>query len=242
MIEVAKEMGINPKKDLTIKKMICAGEPMTESTRLHLEEEWGADVYDHIGGTEPGGWAGMCSQKKGMHVIEPYYLFEMVDLETMSKPIPPGVKGVAVITPLCRRCIPLIRFNLKDIMMVREDPCPCGRTSIRVDQLGGRVDDLRKIRGVFFSPHVVEEVIRNQFPEVVEFEIVLTQVGVMPVLTLKIEADPTIAEGQLKELRSRIREHLKIRTNLTFEMELVKSGGLPRYTLKSARFKDLTQK
>jgi len=242
MIEVAKEMGIHPKQDLRIKKMICSGEPMPEPTRLRMEEEWGADVYDHIGGTEPGGWGGMCSEKRGIHVIEPHFLFEMVDLETMSKPIPPGVKGIAVITPLCRRCIPLIRFNLKDIMTVVSEPCPCGRTSIRVDQIGGRIDDLRKIRGVFFSPNMVEEVIRAQFPEVVEYEILLTQEEVMPVLTLRIEVDPSIGEGQYKEIKNRIREKLKIRTNLTFEIESVKPGGLPRYTLKSTRFKDLTKK
>ena len=242
MIEVAKEMGIDPRRDLRIKKMICAGEPMPEPSRLRLEEEWGADVYDHIGGTEPGGWAGMCSEKKGLHVIEPYFLFEMVDLETMSKTIPSGVKGVAVITPLCRRCIPLIRFNLKDIMRRREEPCPCGRTSVRVDQIGGRIDDLRKIRGVFFSPHLVEEVIRAQFPEVVEFETVLTQEGVMPVLTLKAELVPSMGEGQSKEMKKRIREKLKIRTNLTFEVELVKPGELPRYSLKSARFKDMIRR
>ncbi len=242
MSEVAKEMGINPKRDLFIKKMICAGEPMPEPTRLRLEEEWGADVYDHIGGTEPGGWGGMCSEKRGMHVIEPHYLFEMVDLETMSKPIPAGMRGVAVITPLCRRCIPLIRFNLKDVMMVMDEPCPCGRTSIRVDQIEGRVDDLRKIRGVFFSPHMVEEVIRAKFPEVVEFEILLTQEEVMPVLTLRIEMDPSLSEDQHKKSKARIREELKVKTNLTFEIESVKPGGLPRYTLKSARFKDFTKK
>ncbi len=242
MVEVAKEMGIDPRRDLQVKKMICAGEPMPEPARLRLEKEWGADVYDHIGGTEPGGWAGMCSEKKGLHVIEPHFLVEMVDLETMSKPIPPGVKGVAVITSLCRRCIPLIRFNLKDVMMVMDQPCSCGRTSMRVDQIGGRVDDLRKIRGVFFSPSRVEEVIRADFPEVVEFEIVLTQEEVMPVLTLRTEADPSLGESQQKELRKRIRDQLKIKTNLTFEMESVKPGGLPRYTLKAARFKDLTKK
>jgi phenylacetate-coenzyme A ligase PaaK-like adenylate-forming protein len=64
----------------------------------------------------------------------------------------------------------------------------------------------------------------------------------MPVLTLRVEFDPLISEGQMKELRSRIREKLKIRSNLTFEIEIVKPGGLPRYTLKSARFKDLTRK
>jgi phenylacetate-CoA ligase len=184
----------------------------------------------------------MCSEKKGLHVIEPYFLFEMVDLETMSKAIPSGVKGVAVVTPLCRRCIPLIRFNLKDVMMKMEEPCACGRTSVRVDQIGGRVDDLRKIRGVFFSPNLVEEVIRGQFPEVVEFETVLTQEGVMPVLTLKAELVPSMGENESKEIKKRIREKLKIRTNLTFEIELVKPGGLPRYSLKSARFKDMTRR
>ena len=242
MVEVAKEMGIDPRRDLQVRKMICAGEPMPEPARLRLEKEWGADVYDHIGGTEPGGWAGMCSEKRGLHVVEPHFLLEMVDLETMSKRIPPGVKGVAVITSLCRRCIPLIRFNLKDVMMVMDQPCSCGRTSMRVDQIGGRVDDLRKIRGVFFSPSRVEEVIRADFPEVVEFEIILTQEEVMPVLTLRTEADPSLSEGQQKELRKRIRDQLKIKTNLTFEMESVKPGGLPRYTLKAARFKDLTKK
>ena len=88
----------------------------------------------------------------------------------------------------------------------------------------------------------MEEVIRGKFPEVVEFETQLTQEEVMPVLTLRVEFDPSIAEGQIKELRGRIREQLKIRSNLTFEIETVKPGGLPRYTLKSSRFKDLTKK
>lgn len=242
LAEVAKEMGLNPPRDLNVRKMICAGEPLPEPTRLRLEQEWGADVYNHIGGTEPGGWAGMCTEKKGMHVVEPHVLLETVDMETMSKPVSPGTKGVAVITSFGRRCIPLIRFNLKDLMTVIDEPCACGRTSVRVDRVEGRVDDLRKVRGVFFSPHVVEEVIRAKFSEVAEFETVLTQEGIMPVLTLRVELEPSVSESRYKEIHSRIREALKIKTNLSFEIESVKPGGLPRYTLKSARFKDLTKK
>ena len=127
-------------------------------------------------------------------------------------------------------------------MLVMKEPCPCGRTSIRVNEIGGRVDDLRKIRGVFFTPAIVEEVIRSQFPEVMEFETLLTREAAMPVLTLRVEFDPSVGESQWKELRGRIRERLKVRSNLTFEIEIVKPGGLPRYTLKSSRFKDLTKK
>jgi phenylacetate-coenzyme A ligase PaaK-like adenylate-forming protein len=79
----------------------------------------------------------------------------------------------------------------------------------------GRVDDLRKIRGVFFTPAIVEEVIRSQFPEVMEFETLLTREGAMPVLTLRVEFAPSVAENQFKELRGRIREKLTIRSNLT---------------------------
>ena len=124
------------------------------------------------------------------------------------------------------------------------------------------MDDLRKIRGVFFTPAIVEEVIRSQFPEVtefetvltkeevirgqfpevVEFETILTQKEVMPALTLRVEFDPSMGENQIKELAGRIRERLKIRSNLTFEIEIVKPGDLPRYTLKSSRFKDLSKK
>ena len=66
----------------------------------------------------------------------------------------------------------------------------------------------RKIRGVFFSPHLVEEVIQAQFSEVVEFEILLTQEGVMPVLTLRVEMDPSIGESQWRKISNRIREQL----------------------------------
>lgn len=91
-------------------------------------------------------------------------------------------------------------------------------------------------------PHVVEEVVRQEFAEVVEFETVLTQEGAAPVLTLRLELDPSIAGSQAKDVLSRLRERLKIRTSLTFELEMAKPGELPRYTLKSARFKDLTKK
>jgi hypothetical protein len=59
---------------------------------------------------------------------------------------------------------------------------------------------------------------------------------------LRLELDPSIAESRAKDVSSRLRERLKIKTNLTFELEMAKPGELPRYTLKSARFKDLAKK
>jgi phenylacetate-coenzyme A ligase PaaK-like adenylate-forming protein len=43
----------------------------------------------------------------------------------------------------------------------------------------------------------------------------------------------------MAELTARLTERLKMKTNLRFNIELAKPGELPRYTLKSKRFKDL---
>ena len=239
MAEVAQEMGINPAKDLTVRKMVCAGEPLPEPTRKRLEELWNADVYNQIGGTETCGWASMCTEKRDLHVVEPYFLVEFLDPETLSTPVKPGEQGVVVITPLFFRAFPLIRFNTQDLMVLAKGDCPCGRTSLRIEKIIGRVDDLRKIRGVLFSPQSVEEVIREKFPQIVEYEVVVTRPSVMDETVLRVEMDPTIGAQECQRLGVSLQQQLRAKTNLRFELEWCKPGELPRYTLKAKRFKDL---
>ena len=239
MAEVAKKMGINPAKDLSVRKMVCAGEPLPEPTRKKLEDLWNADVYNNIGSAEICAWAGTCTEKKDLHIFEPYFLVEFLDKDTLSHPVEPGEQGVAVVTPLFFRGIPLIRFNTKDLMVLAKGNCPCGRTSMRIEKTIGRIDDLRKIRGVLFSPQSVEEVICAEFPQIVEHEIVVTRPSAMDEIKLRVEADPTVRRQDLDGIGKSLQQHLKAKTNLRFEMEWVKPGELPRYTLKAKRFKDL---
>ncbi len=101
------------------------------------------------------------------------------------------------------------------------------------------MDDLRKIRGVLFSPLSVEEIIRSKFPQIVEYEIVVTRPTMMDEILLRMEVDPSIASLECESLKHSLQQHLKIKTNLRFEMEVCPCGKLPRYTLKAKRFKDL---
>ncbi|MFZ0449572.1 MAG: hypothetical protein WAL98_10030, partial [Desulfatiglandaceae bacterium] len=50
-----------------------------------------------------------------------------------------------------------------------------------------------------------------------------------------------IGEEVMKELMKRISERLKMKTNLRFLIRPLKPGALPRYTLKSKRFRDLRE-
>lgn len=238
--EEAKAMGIDP-ASLGIERMLCAGEPMPSSTRARLEELFNCHVFDHIGGTEPCAWAGMCETKEGMHIIEPFFLVEILDRETLSREVEEEEIGVAVVTPLGRRSFPLIRFNTKDLVIKAKRACPCGRTSKKIKEVVGRIDDLRKIRGVLFSPKTVEEVLRKDFPEIEEFEIIVERRGLMDVVTLRAEPNPNLTVNAIEQTKTRLQEALKIATNLTFNVIMEPPGSLPRYMLKAKRFKDLRE-
>ncbi len=235
--EEARNMGVEP-ASLGLERMLCAGEPMPSATRLKLEEIYQCPVFDHIGGTEPCAWAGMCEARDGMHLIEPFFLVEILDRETLQKEVEEGEMGVAVVTPLGRRSFPLIRFNTKDLVVKGKEVCSCGRTSRKIKEVLGRIDDLRKVRGVLFSPKTVEEVIRKGFEEVEEFETIVERRDLMDVIILRAEVNPRLSVESIKKTRTRLIESLKIATNLSFHVIMEPPGSLPRYTLKAQRFKD----
>jgi phenylacetate-CoA ligase len=240
LAETARSMGLSS-REMGIRRILCAGEPLPDATRRRLEESWAAEVYDHIGGTEPCAWAAMCGERKGLHIMEPFFLVEILDMETLSREVNEGELGIAVVTPLGRRSFPLIRFNTKDVVRKGKGDCACGRTSVMIQGVVGRADDLRKIRGVLFTPVSVEEVLREEFPEVTEYEIIVQRRGIMDEISLKAELQEEMGESTVKDLVNRISERLKIKTNLRFLVAPVKPGALPRYTLKSKRFRDLRE-
>jgi len=242
MAEAAKEMGIDPAKDLTVRKMVCSGEALSEPTRKKLEALWNAEVHNQLGTAETCGWAGTCTERRDLHVFEPYFLVEFLDPETLTTAVNPGEQGVAVITPLFFRTFPVIRFNTKDLMLLGKSDCPCGRTSLTVEKTFGRIDDLRKVRGVLFSPQSVEEVIRGEYPQIVEYEIIVTRPSVMDEITLRLETHSSVGTQSLEQVGQSLQQHLKAKTNLRFELQWCKPGELPRYTLKAKRFRDLRGK
>ena len=81
----------------------------------------------------------------------------------------------------------MIRFNTKDIVRKGASGCECGRTSMKIQEVVGRIDDLCKIRGVLFTPVSVEELLRGEFPQIGEFEIHVERKGTMDVIVLKFE-------------------------------------------------------
>ncbi len=241
ILNIAQEamgMGIDP-KSFGIERILGAGEPLPEATRKRIEATYGCKMFDHIGSTETCGFAGMCEAQNGLHIIEPFFLVELLDRETLSKEVAVGEQGVIVITPLGRRSFPVIRFNTNDVAIKGPSECECGRTSGKMMEIVGRVDDIRKIRGVLFSPKTVEQLVRAEFPEIVEYEIVVTRQDIMDQIALRIELDPAVGPDAAGAVAERLAERHKIKTNLSCKVKVEPAGTLPRYDLKAKRFKDM---
>jgi phenylacetate-CoA ligase len=241
MADTAKKMGIDP-RSLTIRKITCAGEPGASipSTKKRMEEAWNAKVYDHAGATEIGAWCYECvAQSGGLHVNEAFFLVEIQDTETGEYIEEPGRRGKMIITALDRQAQPCVRFDSKDIIEWAPEPCPCGRTyrSIKGGVVG-RADDITKVKGVLLSPSAIEEVVRSIDGLGDEFEVVVDKVGDIDRIALKIEIVKG-RENERQRIERELKDQLRLKTNLGYELQFHDYGILPRYDVKAKRFKDL---
>ncbi len=245
MADTAKrKLGIDPAKDLQIKRITVSGEPggSVPTTKKRMEEAWGAKVYDHIGATEIGAWSYECTAQAGLHVIEALFLVEIEDVDTGELITEPGRRGKMVVTNLDRMAQPCIRFDSKDIIEWSPDECECGRT-FRLIKGGvvGRADDITKVKGVLLAPTSIEEVVRG-IPELSdEYEIVVTKKGDIDDIALKVELIPG-QESNIDSIRAKLVDQLRVKTNLRYNLEFHDYGTLPRYDAKAKRFKDLRPK
>lgn len=236
------KLHLEPGKDLSIQRILCAGEPgaSVPATKKRMEEAWNAKAFDHVGATEIGGWSFECSAQKGLHVNEAFFLVELVDIDTGEPIEEQGKIGKIVITAFDREAQPCIRFDSKDVSMWGE-PCECGRTfRLLSGGIHGRVDHITKVKGVLFSPVAVEEVVRSMPQLGDEYELIVSKKGDTDLLTLKVELSPVASDTQ-EDVLQELNRQLRLKTNLAYNIEFHPFGSLPRYEIKAKRFKDLRQ-
>ena len=238
------KMGIDP-ASLTIDRITCAGEPGASipATKSRMQDAWGAKVYDHAGATEIGAWCYECAfQPGGLHVNEGFFLVEIQDIDTGEYIEEPGKTGKMIITAFDRIAQPCVRFDSKDLIMWSSDQCSCGR-SFRMIKGGvlGRADDITKVKGVLLAPCAIEEVVRDMEGLGDEFEVIVDKVADIDRITLKVEMIPDSGATE-NSIRVRLKDQLRIKTNLGYNIEFHEYGSLPRYEVKARRFKDLRKK
>lgn len=200
---------------LGVEKIIVAGEPggSLPEVRERLAEAWNAEVIDHHGMTEIGPVTVTDLQNPDRLLIRhESYFCEIVN------PDETGL-GELVLTTLGRHGSPLLRYRTGDLVRPDQDfALPGG--------IIGRADDMVVVRGVNLYPGAVEEVVRS-VPSIVEYEVMIEEQNAMAEIRLRVEG--TGAEI----LAQRLQEVFSLR----IPVEEVASGILPRYDMKSQRWK-----
>jgi len=242
MAEIAKNKLHMDPSQMSIRRITCAGEPGASiaSTKARMEEAWGTRVFDHAGATEIGAWSYECEGNPGgMHVNEAFFLVEIEDVETGEIIDEPGKRGKMIITALDRQAQPCVRFDAKDIIEWDPEPCPCGRSFRKIKGgVLGRADDITKVKGVLLSPTAIEEVVRGIEELGDEYEVLVEKVGDIDKITLKVELCQGAA-GLQEKTEQRLKDELRLKTNLGYKLEFHDYGSLPRFEVKARRFKDM---
>lgn len=243
--EVAAEMGMDPKKDLKVKSLVLGSELMTEAMRNELYKVWGEDVNltQNYGMSElmGPGVSGECLELKGMHINEDHFIAEIIDPKT-GNVLPPGENGELVITCISKEALPLIRYRTRDITRLMYEPCPCGRTTVRMENLSGRTDDMLKIRGVNVFPSQIEEVLINTEGIGPNYEILVEKKNHSDLLTIKVEVEAEQmmdSYAALERLDHNLKEKMHMMLGLEARIQLVSPNTLQRFEGKAKRVTDL---
>ena len=243
LAEVANEMGIDPKKDLKVKIGLFGSEMLTDAMREEVHNFWGKDmmVTSNYGMSEllGPGVSGECTELCGMHINEDFFIPEIINSET-GEVLPEGEKGELVVTCIKKEGIPLIRYRTKDITRLFYEPCKCGRTFARMENLSGRSDDMLKIRGVNVFPSQIEEVIFGFSELGPHYEIIIEREGFSDKLTVRVELlKNTDSFTELEGLSKKIRARLKVMLGIDAKVLLESPNTLQRFEGKAKRIKDL---
>jgi len=174
-----------------------------------------------------------------MHINEDYFIPEIIDPKT-GEVLPPGEKGELVITCIYKEALPLIRYRTKDITRLMYEPCKCGRTTVRMENLDGRTDDMLKIRGVNVFPSQIEEVILSVDEIGPHYEIIVTRENHSDKLEIRVELlKETDSYKELEDIQKKIKGKLRIVLGLDAKISLESPNTLQRFEGKAKRVKDL---
>jgi phenylacetate-CoA ligase len=186
------------------------------------------------------GVSGECGFRTGMHVQEDHFLVECLHPETLA-PVPEGERGELVFTTLTKEAFPLLRYRTRDLSALHRDPCPCGRTGVRMARVTGRSDDMLIIRGVNVFPSQVEEALLRVEGTAPHYLIEVARPGTLDEATVRVEVSPAQFSDRMdrmQALRERIGREIFSITGLHMQVELVAPQTLERSTGKAKRVLD----
>ena len=241
LAETMEKQGIK-KDDIHLRIGAFGAEPWTENMRKEIEERLGVKAYNIYGLSEISG-PGVsyeCEMQNGSHISEDHFYPEIINPETLEV-LGDGEQGELVFTTLSKEGMPLLRYRTKDLTSLTHEPCPCGRTTVRMGKIMGRSDDMLIVRGINIFPSQVESVILSMEEFAPQYLIIIERSGNLDVMTVQVELRPEYfidnfpaMERKKKALVQKLRSVLSI----TATVDLLPPGSIRRSEGKNIHVED----
>jgi phenylacetate-CoA ligase len=213
LIKYAKENGIDL-NDSSVKKAICIGENIRNTDFSYnilgkkITEAWDIQLYSTYASTEMQTAFTECHEGRGGHLQEELLIVELLDEHNQQ--VPPNTPGEVTITTLGIEGMPLLRYKTGDICMYYDEPCACGRTSIRLSSIIGRKKQMIKYKGTTLYPPALFDLL-NEMEEVLDYvvDVYSNDIGMDEVLIHILPMDDS------KACDNRIRAYLQARLRVS---------------------------
>lgn len=164
LINYAKKHNIDFQNS-SVKKAVCIGEPIRNTDfslntlGQRIKNNWDIKLYSTYASTEMGTAFTECSAGKGGHHHPEMIIVEFLDEN--NNPVKEGEPGEVTITTLGVEAMPLLRFKTGDICHHYNEPCECGRNTIRLGPVIGRKQQMIKLKGTTLYPPAVYDVLNQ---------------------------------------------------------------------------------
>jgi len=234
LLDQMQAMGIDP-ASTSLQIGIFGAEPWTEAMRGEIEQRAGMHACDIFGLSEmmgPGVAQECVETKDGLHLWEDHFLPEVIDPVT-QEPVADGEVGELVLTAMTREAMPVLRYRTRDLTALLPGTARPGFR--RIAKITGRSDDLMIVRGVNVFPTQIEELVLATSGLTPHFQCVLTRPGRMDQLTVNVEGDPSVGEGDRERLARDLQDRIKSRIGVSAQVVVLGEGGIERSVGKARR-------
>lgn len=202
-----------------IKGAVCIGESLRNqdfsmnTLSKKITDRWNIKLFSTYASTEMSTAFTECEHSIGGHHHPELIIVEVLDEN--NKPVNKGESGELTFTTLGIEAMPLVRFKTGDIVQLHDEPCACGRNTLRVGPVIGRKQQMIKYKGTTLYPPAMNDVL-NDFPTIEShiIEISTNDLGTDEIL-IKIAVKEQ-SEAFLQQLKDHFRAKLRVSPKIEF--------------------------
>jgi phenylacetate-CoA ligase len=241
LIEYAEENGIDYLSS-SIRKAVCIGEPLRNPdfslTPLarKISEKWDIRLYSTYASTEMGTAFTECRYGCGGHHHPELIIVEFLDEN--DRPVSENEAGEVTVTTLGVEGMPLLRFKTGDVCYHYNEPCACGRTTMRLGPVLGRKQQMIKYKGTTLYPPALYDILDNMENIVNYYVEVYTNAIGTDEIVIHI-GSRNVSDTFEKQIKDHFRAKLRVAPQLIFEpIDYIEKNLHPETGRKAVKFID----